>query len=242
MRFAVILAFPLVAACGSIEQQAFELQFDPEPATVLRVDTNQGDVTVQGHEGGLVDVLGLSVGRGRSDVRAAAALDENRWGGGVDDGVVRVFGEAGSRGEVELVVDAPDRLSADVIAGGIATLSDLEGSHVVTADRVVARGLIGNADIYARDRGVDVEIWPYAEGDVRIQSHGGDVVVHLPYGADYDLQVFGDPDYPLSVDDLGFDFTHLGAGYFAGERGPGHVEVAIHVEGGSVQVRESAAR
>ncbi|MCO4746553.1 MAG: hypothetical protein KC912_17295 [Proteobacteria bacterium] len=242
MRFAVILAFPLVAACGSMEQQAFELQLDPEDSTVLRADTNEGDVALYGVEGGLVEVFGTSVGRGRNSDKAREALATNRWGGSVDDGVVRLFGEAGSRGEVELHVEAPRLLSADVIAGGLATLQDIEGSHVATADRIVTRRVIGDADFYARSGGLDVEIWPYLEGEVRLQSHGGDVIVYLPYGADYDLQVFGDAEHELTVADLGFDFTHLGAGYFAGERGNGRVDVSIHVEGGSVEVRESLAR
>lgn len=239
MRTAALALFPLLAACGSMEQEAFELSFDPGASTVLRADTNDGDIGITGEARGTVEVAGTSVGRGINSERAREALAGNRWGGAVEEGVVSVFGSASDRGEVSLELRAPHELSADVVAGGTVTLRDMDGAHVVTADRIVARGLIGDADLYAREAGLDVEIWPHASGQIRLQSHGGEVRVHLPYGPDYDLRVFGDPSYELTVDDLGFDFADLGVGSFAGQRGGGTVEVSIHVEGGPVTVTEA---
>ncbi|TNE92851.1 MAG: hypothetical protein EP330_00265 [Deltaproteobacteria bacterium] len=242
MRLTAFALFPLLAACGSTDQEEFFLSFDPEGASVLRVDTNDGDITVNSADVAAVEVAGVSFGRGVNEDRAQEALEGNRWGGSVADGVVSVFGSASDRGQVDLFLTAPDRLTADLVAGGTATLEGLEGSHVVTADRVVARNLGGEADLYARERGMDVELMPWNDAHIRLQSHGGDVVVYLPYGLDYDLRIFGDPEHELTVADLGFDFTHLGVGAFAGERGTGEVEVSIHVEGGDVTVREAGNR
>lgn len=242
MRLVIFAFLPFVAACGSLQSEDFSLSLDPLDSALLRADTNDGDVSVRGDGGDTVDVRGHSVGRGMNDDRAAEALAGNRWGGSVNEGIVAVFGSASDRGEVDLEIIAPSELSADVVAGGTATLTDLLGSHVVTADRVVARGIYGDADLYARSRGLDVEVFPSEDGSIRLQSHGGDVVVYLPYGEDYDLRVFGDPEHELTVDDLGFDLTYLGVGSFSGERGRGDIDVSIHVEGGSVTVRESGAR
>lgn len=239
MRTTWIAIFPFLVACGSTKQEAFSLSLDPEGASVLRVDTNDGDITVAGAETLMVEVAGLSVGQGLSQERAAEALAGNAWGAALLDGVVSVWGSASHRGTVDLHVAAPHDLSADVVAAGVVVLDTLEGSHVVTADRIVARGLAGDADLYARNRGLDIALDPRDGTSVRLQSHGGDVIVTLPVGFDYDLTILADPAFDLRVDDLGFDFSHLAVGSFVGERGAGTVEVSVHVEGGNVTVRGS---
>ena len=62
------------------------------------------------------------------------------------------------------------------------------------------------------------------------------MVLTLPWGMDYDLQIWGDPDYPITVHDLGFSNVVEAPAYFAGLRGRGSTIVDIVVTGGSVTI------
>ncbi|MCB9742028.1 MAG: hypothetical protein H6740_05480 [Alphaproteobacteria bacterium] len=40
---------------------------------------------------------------------------------------------------------------------------------------------------------------------IRVETQSGDVDLTLPWGLEYDMQVWGDPDYEMIVEDMGWN-------------------------------------
>ncbi len=122
---------------------------------------------------------------------------------------------------------------------GHAQLHGVDGSHVVTADSVTGTAITGSADLYAVRGGMDVEVYPDFGSVIVLQAMGGDVVLGMPFGLQYDIEVFGDWDYPMDVLDLGFDAVTVEPGYFAALTGGGNVVIEVTIQGGGFYVYEA---
>ena len=83
--------------------------------------------------------------------------------------------------------------------------------------------------------GVQGSLSPLNSDAIYIEAND-DVTLTLPWGLEYDLQIWGDPEYSITVHDLGFASVAEAPAYFAGLRGRGTVTVDIFVTGGNVIV------
>ena len=61
-------------------------------------------------------------------------------------------------------------------------------------------------------------------------------ILALPYGLPYDLQVWGDPEYPMAIEDLGFSNMVASDAYYAARSGNGSVRVDVYASGGEVRI------
>jgi hypothetical protein len=86
---------------------------------------------------------------------------------------------------------------------------------------------------------MSVEIYPDFGSLIVLQAVDGDIVLGLPFGLQYDLEVSGDWDYPMDVADLGFDAVTITPGYFASLTGGGNVVVQVFIDGGGFYLYEA---
>jgi hypothetical protein len=122
---------------------------------------------------------------------------------------------------------------------GVVTLVDVEGTHIVQAGRIQTTRLRGTVDLTGTGGGIDAEIYPFLDGSVTVEGTSGDVIVRLPFGGNYDVEILGDPDFEMFVSEFGFVGSIAQPGYFTGVAGDGSIRVRITAQGGSVQLLEA---
>lgn len=234
-----LLLGPLLAGCVVVEEP-FTTELDATGVTLLRGDIERGSVDYNGSstlDG--FEVYGVSRGSGSSQTRAQRKEEGNSWVLEVDDDVLEVRADSRESGTVRFDIDGPTLMDTDIVVeSGSVHIEDVVGNHYITAGRITAEQITGNVDLYSRTGGVRAEIEdPWT--DVRIDSRGGGVDLYLPYGLDYDIEVWGDPEYSMNVEDLGFYDEYMGEGYFAAESGHADVRVTVKVIGGSFELYEA---
>lgn len=235
----LILLAALATGCTSVSRTV-DRSVSAAQADLLSVSIERGDLTYVGTDTDTFDVEITTTGRGSSTTRACAARETADWALALRPGTFTMTATAGDRAEVDFDVVGPDVMDTEVtVERGGAHLENVEGTHVVTASRITSRQLIGDVDLVAESGGMNVEIWPYVDGTVLLDSRSGDVSLYLPYGGDYDVEVVGDPAYELFVTDLGFHTSFLDVGYFRGTVGDGSILVSVTVTGGAFELLES---
>lgn len=234
MNRVALLLLPLLTACTSLTESA-ESHHPAEGVTDVRARVESGDVSYTGRDWGEgFDVDIDSTAWGSDEEVVAQRLANNRWVSEPDGDTLHITGDSGSSASsVDFRIWGPEALNLDLRAeGGTVHASNVVGDHTLVGASVYASQVKGDVEIEAGSGGVDAEIWPYQGGTVTIHASGS-VELELPWGGDYDLQVWGDPDYPMDVADLGFSNVVANPGYFAGRRGPGTTRIDVYVEGGT---------
>jgi hypothetical protein len=242
MRLTHLSMLPLLLALGCKEaERSFEDTVSAEGIDRLEAAVERGSFTYAGISETTFVIEGTSIGRGGGDQQAARREEGNEVTVEVADSTLHLDATSEfKRARVDLDVSGPSVLDLDVLAErGSVHMEEVEGEHVITADRVTSRQLIGDCDLLARSGGMDVDIWPFLEGRVILESTAGDVVLRLPYSGQYDIEVIGDPAYEMYIEDLGFHSDFFEPGYFAGVVGDGSIEVTVYVNGGSFELLES---
>jgi hypothetical protein len=241
-RFLGMVALAVVATgCVTVEER-FTDTVSAEGVFTFQGTTDNGRII---YDGGAIDETFTVRGRtwGNGGGRAAAERRQQANDFFVEvraDTLVAAAQSFEGRSGVDFDVVGPRRMNVDIFTGsGQAQIFDAEGLHVATADSIFGRGIVGDVDFFADRGGIDVEVFPYVDGLVFIESRNGDVDLFLPFGLDYDLTVLGDPDHELVIDDLGFDTLVLEPGLVIGRRGSRSVLVDIVVVGGDVRILQS---
>ncbi len=235
-----LLALSLLTGCHTYIDP-FQMAFEADGVDMVVADVDRGSFEYRGQRALSSFVIeGESVGSAASEAKAQARADGNDWQIDVQGGELVLATSSRNKGRVNLFVDGPTRMHTDLIVeSGSVYLEDLEGSQMITADRVETRDLVGDLDLYSRSGSVDVEIFPWeVNGRVSIEAHGS-TTLRLPSGLDYDLEVWGDPDHAMTIEDLYFYDSYMGEGYFSAESGSGSVEVDVRVYGGSFTLYEA---
>lgn len=234
----VLLCLAGLGACGEVRQsQTIQLPADGVRAVTL--STERGDLAYSGNgveETFLVEAV--QWGRAASDARAAARVEGTDFGATLGDGALTVWGTSGGRrAGVDLLTTGPRFVDVEAWApDGTVALFAVDGFHYLTASRVVGEEVHGDVDAYASYGGIDLEVWPRPGSVVRLESVHGDLVVALPVGLPYDLDLAGDPAYGYELADLGFDALTLGPGYAFAAAGDGSIRVELLATGGVVRV------
>ncbi|MFK7929616.1 MAG: hypothetical protein AB8H79_15580 [Myxococcota bacterium] len=229
-RSLVCLVLLCLPACTSVRGTE-TVSVDGEGVRVVAGRVQRGDVRlISSGTGTQIEVEALVWGNGRNEERASERQDGVRWSA-VRDGEALVLDGSSSRNRsgVDLTVFGPQLVDTDlVVENGDIDLNNIDGIHLLTADNITG-DVVGDLDIVAR-QAVDLNFFPYAETDARIQADDG-VTLGLPFGLDYDLTIRGDAGSTMEIEDLGWDDLVLGDGFVNGLRGRGDIEIDIIVSG-----------
>ncbi|MCB9779289.1 MAG: hypothetical protein H6742_12050 [Alphaproteobacteria bacterium] len=238
---ALLVLLPLVATGCTVVEDPFHSSLPAAGVQRVVADIEEGDMAIRGSPGtATIELSGRTYGvAGKQDKaaanEAAAGLDVDTVGA---DLRIDAWsgGGTGSGVDVDLVV--PDHVATDLfLENGTASLASLYGVHRVHASRIEADDLGGDLELVADGGGMRLGLTP-RPGDRIVVRARGDVDLTLPWGMDYDLQVWGDPAHELMVEDLGFDAVAADVAYFAGIRGSGSIRVDLVVEGGDVTIQD----
>ncbi|MCB9792950.1 MAG: hypothetical protein H6741_09505 [Alphaproteobacteria bacterium] len=236
----LLVAAALATGCTTV-QDPFTETYDASNLYLVQATLDQGAFSYQGVASTDITVEGRSWGQGRNEDLARERREGNSWTFGVTGQTLSLVTSSlsGSAG-VDLDLFGPGVMDLDIINDdGRVDLSDVEGFHTITAERIDGERVVGDVDLYATEGDIDLEVWPYEGGVIRVETQSGDVDLTLPWGLEYDMQVWGDPDYEMIVEDMGWNRSAPGPAYFAGTVGRGLIRVDVYANGGTVNVRAS---
>lgn len=234
-----LLALFLVG-CTTVSEP-FRETVDADGFSVLSVETERGNLVygVGSDEQFVID--GTSIGRGGGASGAASREAGNSWVVQPTAPELRVEAQSDfARGAVDFDIRGPSLLDVDLTTfDGSVTASEVEGEHNLVGGRIQTVRLRGSATVASEFGGVDIELYPFTDGFLDLTATGGDVVVRLPYGGNYDVEIVGDPEHDMYVTELGFGASVAQPGYFSGIVGDGSIRVRIQAQGGSVELVEA---
>jgi len=227
-------------ACTTVESNFNELI----PATGITEVTAQidsGDLSYRGAPRDTFAVDGRSWGMSTQVENAERNYSSNHWN--VDSTPTSLLIQSQSDynwAGVDFDIDGPEQMNTFIETGdGLVKLQDMVGYHTVTASKITTDNLHGSVNFLATNGSSDIEIYPTAFDTIRIEALDGDVTLRLPWGQPYDLQVWGDPEYGMSIENLGFYHEVTGPAYFAATSGPATLRVDVYVTGGSFTLLEA---
>ena len=237
-RLLVLSLLASSVACATVEAPLSE-DLPGERLDFMVVDVDKGDIRYSAAPTENLMVRGRAWGRATDESEAQDRMDTTGFQAHRDGNAAYVVGTATAWGSgTDLDVTGP--ANVDVLLetrSGTARLSGVTGFHSVRANRIEVWDSMGSFDLQSSGS-VEASLLPGPGDTIRIAAEG-DVVLSLPPGLDYDLQIWGDPEYQVRVEDLGFGPVFSDAGYFAGVSGPGTTRVDVVVTGGSVDVHRN---
>jgi hypothetical protein len=211
-----------------------------EGVTNVFADSDRGGFAYSGFPNAeQFDVAVTTWGEGFSRHEAKVHRKSNHWGVVVDGTLFDLWGRSPDHDAgVDFAVRGPTRMDVEVVLiDGNVALANVDGFSYVTANGVFADGLSGDVDLYASRNGIDLELDPGPTSSVLLQSFG-DVRLDLPWGLDYDLEVYADPMWGVTVSDLGFDEMYVAPDYVRARRGDGKIRVEVWVADGKFVLNE----
>jgi len=238
MRWILLLS---VAGCARFEV-THEVELPADGVFNAFLDVDRGDIVYDGTgPERAFEVAVTTWGSARSKGRAERRSANNTFGASVYEEWLDVWGRSAvARSGTDVSVAGPYIFNVEAVTQrGTVSLYDVDGYHTVTASRVEGAGVWGDVDALADGDGINLEVYPYDGSIVRLETVGDDLVVALPWGLDYDLQIFADPEYGYEVADLGFEDLVLGPDYALGTTRTGSVRVTLLASGGEIIVVEA---
>ena len=241
MRLSTITIICLSSSACTVVQSDFGESFPSAGISTLQANVDQGDIEVQGRPSATsFTVEGRTFGYSVNSDNAARNEDSNTWDVFQDGDILSLWSQSEFIGAgVDFEVGGPSQVGTSLVTdSGNIDVANLSGFHYLEANGVDVDSLVGSTTIIAGSGGVSGSLSPAMSDIIYIESDD-DVVLTLPWGLDYDLQIWGDPEYPIIVHDLGFSSVAEAPAYFAGLRGRGTTTVDIVVSGGSVTITDS---
>jgi hypothetical protein len=221
----------LALACKSYHEP-FDDTLAADGLTRVVASLDSGDFRYQGAFGSAeYRVSGDSSAYAKTEERAAEYESGNEWTvtAAPPDLLIHTA-SASPYARVDIDVIGPDTADLTLQAGGDVSLDDVAGTIEVDAEAIYAEGLGGSGSLTATS-GMDVALESQVAGEW-VLTASGNTTLHLPRGS-WDVQVWGDPSQPMTIDNHDFDRSQLGEGYFAGLSGTGAVRVQVYVSGGT---------
>ncbi len=214
----------------------FSFTFDATDISRVVVEADAGSITVRANPDlDEVHVSGVSIQREFAGIGGA----ENDVSASASGDAVYVTAANSTGGEVDLYIEGPIALSAEITATSSAVVLDgVWGDHIVdalTMDGTDLRGALV-ADVAT---GLDIQLQADDPSTSVIRSASGVVTLALPYGGSYLLQVdVPEENGSYTITDLGFDQWDEYATSFTGTTGGGTVEIAVEITTGSFTLEE----
>ncbi len=212
--------------------------------TNVFADSDRGTFAYAGSlEADEFDVAVTTWGQGFTRHEAKRNRKNNVWGVVVDGSLLDMWGRSpASDAGVDFEVVGPHTMDVEaVMLDGNVGLWNVDGFSYITANGVFGEDLSGDVDLYASRNGIDVDVDPGPTSSVLLQSFG-DVRLDLPFGLDYDLEVFADPSWGVVVTDLGFDEMYVAPDYVRARRGDAKIRVEVRVAEGKFFLNERLPR
>jgi hypothetical protein len=241
MRIATLTLICLSASACTVVESDFGESFPAAGISTLMADVDQGDIEVDGiPASSAFQVEGRTFGYSVNSDNAERNEDANTWDVAREGDILSMWGRSEYMGAgVDFEVRGPSTIHTSLVTeSGNIDVSDLAGIHYLEANGVSVESLVGSTTIIAGSSGVDGSLNPMTSDIIYIESDD-DVSLTLPWGLDYDLQIWGDPEYTITVHDLGFSSVAEAPAYFAGLRGRGTTTVDIVVSGGNVTIYDA---
>jgi hypothetical protein len=235
LAFALPMHLQLIA-CQVVEAP-FSQSFSAENIDILQMEVEKGDISYRGADVGVFDLNGRNWGRAGSEEKASERQEGNQWASEVTDETLSIWSRSHSNGAgIDFGIGGPVLMDTVFYTdAGSVSLTDLAGTHYIEATGASLDYVLGSTTVYAGSGGVSGDLVP-AHGDSIYISSEGDVSISLPFGLDYDLQVWGDAEHTVAVQDMGFYNTMQAGAYFAGLTGTGQTRVVVDVRGGDVSI------
>ena len=237
-------AFPLLIAssifsvgCTTV-QDTFTEQLSASGINIVSASLDSGTLSYRGAATQDFTIDGRSWGMASKAERAEERLSGNSYTYGLAGGalVLQSHSDTGLAG-VDFDIMGPMAMNTAIDSSdGSVALSDMSGFQQVSARSIDVEGIYGGVDLLATSGSLDAEIYPGPGDAIRIETYSGDVELTLPWGHGYDIQVWGDPEYTMEVEDLGFYSAATAPAYFAGVSGNAAIRVDVFVTGGSVRI------
>lgn len=242
MRLSPLSIIPamLLIGCTTV-QNTFTEQLSASGVGLISADLDSGSLSYNGLSTETFTIDGRSWGMATQADRAEERLSGNSYTYGLSGSalVLQSQSDTGMAG-VDFDITGPMAMSTAIeIDSGSVELEDMSGYQQIVADSIDVEGLYGSVDLLATSGSLKAEVYPGGGDDVRIESWSGDVELLLPWGGSYDIQVWGDPEYSMEIEDLGFSSSATAPAYFAGVSGSGATRVDVFVTGGSVTLRST---
>lgn len=240
MSRTILALLPLAVGCAEFSE-VYETRLPAEGVWNVFFDSERGSFAYAGTaEEEVFDVAVKSWATGSSRRRAEARAANNVWGVQIVGDLLDLWGRSPvEKAGVDAAVVGPRVINVEsVLLDGRAELYEVDGYHTLSANQIYGSGIHGDVDFYAATDGIDVEVFPYDDSVVRLEAFG-DVVLGLPYGLPYDLEVFSDPSWGVSVTDLGFDTLTILPDYVAATSGAATLRVEVYLVGGSFVLWEA---
>ena len=231
----------LLAGCTQV-RSTDEVSLPSEGVFEMFADSDRGHLSYAGADSEGFDIAFTSRGKGLTRRQAEKRSGENSWGAAVDGDLLDVWARSSAeRASVDIAVSGPRQVSIEaVMVDGNVRLENVEGSHLVTANRIEGVGLVGDVDFYAEFDGIDVEVQPYVDSVIRLDAQG-DVVLRIPYGLEYDLEALVDPGFSHEISDLGFDDLYVLPDYVGATTGSRAIRIEVLVVDGTFFLWEAGA-
>jgi len=237
MRPSLICIAALSTGCA-ISESRFDQKLSASGVDLVLVSVERGDFDYQGNNTQTFAIDGRSWGMAFQEETAHERQDGNASDVHTEGNtlLVSATSTSGSSG-VDFYVEGPDTLSTDItLDHGDVSLANMAGYQLITADSVDLDNMVGSVDAYARSGSIDASISPGPGDVIRLEAMDGGIDLALPYGLPYDLQVWGDPEYPMAIEDLGFSNMVASDAYYAARSGNGSVRVDVYASGGEVRI------
>lgn len=223
----------MAIGCTYIEEQFTEV-LPADGVTNVQVDIHRGEFVYQGSQTNDVVINGAIRGRPQSPDRQRS---DASWSVEQNNQTMRFTGDStGLGGGVFYDVTGPGDMNMDVnLNHGDVVISGVRGDLWANAGYIQADGITGSVDLRSTWWGVDARLFPQPGDTINIDADG-DVCLALPATGEYNIRVWGDDDYGVFVDGMGFNWSFglLGAYYNNGNRGD--INVDISAWGGAVYV------
>ena len=225
-----IMALSLVFAVGCISVRDIEdARFEPESFEKVTAYHMRGDLELVGRNTSTAEVVATLWASGSSRDRAEARQRRLRWSAEVIEQELIISSLVPeSRSGVDFYVVTPELVDSYLsLERGDVRFGGVDGFHEVSADAV--RGSVGGELLIDAGQ-VDLTYYPF-DVTATVIDVSGPVTLALPFGPEYDLVVRGNPEEPMTVEDLGWEDTRLGDGFFSGYRGRGLARINIFADG-----------
>ncbi|MFT4974382.1 MAG: hypothetical protein ACI8S6_000264 [Myxococcota bacterium] len=227
----------LTIGCTTVET-TFSDSIPAAEVSSMSVDLERGTFSYQGRSASNVLISGRTWGQASAAERAAERQETTDWAIGLTGSELTISGQSDAvLAGVDFDVVGPSWLHADIrVAHGGAIIEAVSGTVFATADTIDAAQLSGSVDLTATSGDLDAELQPRSGEWVRVEANSGDVTLWLPWGGDYDLQVWGDLDHEMIIEDLGFGWSAGAPGYFAAQSGRATTRIDVYATGGAVRI------
>ncbi len=225
--------------CGAEVRNQVRLEEPTRGAGIVQVDVDRGYLDVVGGARDRVEVDLISWAK--AGTRAAARSNEarNSWSL-VSDGTIVSHVTTAPAGEAGVDSFMAVPFFADLwanVGSGDVFLEAFNGTHSVGAWNVRGRAVEGEGTFVA-DNIVELELYPYVDAVVDIEAYTG-VDLWLPFGGEYDIEVFHPTWARVYWDDLGFVVVDTRPGYTRLVSGRGLARFRVDVIAGDFHLYEA---